>query len=428
MLNTYKHYAEKDSLLLARCTEIESQCSAANELPYTHELPYTLSDELLCQWKQEKIPPIVSCNELHTTSWSNDYQYRFLRGETLLGLFLFWLIPFLTISGIKVVSQEENAGWRRISVVSSLGLSLVSLIILWNDDDYGYRYGEERFFFLWYSFSLIGLVLPVGLKKIYTWCKSGFIEGQGSSSEITRSANIAENHQDHNSTIEINSDATTIGESSIGLVKAGFWPRFYARCIDLPIALVAVAVISIFVPEFPENGDYFFLSFILNMLINLVILGFTIIFLDAFWISRCGATPGKMLMGLVVMDKNGERPSRATAKARAISFLGGGLYYMLLFPVFQVVGAISAWKKRNDIQPWDGVIGTQVLQKPINKLQTIAVSIIGIMLILTTVIFIQASKQVYQQQMLDESHERLLGTKPTSSILRPTQPHLKYLS
>jgi predicted small integral membrane protein len=170
------------------------------------------------------------------------------------------------------------------------------------------------------------------------------------------------------------------------------------------------------VPEFPENGDYFFLSFILNMLINLVILGFTIIFLDAFWISRCGATPGKMLMGLVVMDKNGERPSRATAKARAISFLGGGLYYMLLFPVFQVVGAVSAWKKRNDIQPWDGVIGTQVLQKPISKLKAVAVSIIGIMLILTTVIYIQVGKQEYQQQMLDESHERQKKSQKVSYL------------
>lgn len=261
-------------------------------------------------------------------------------------------------------------------------------------------YSEGALFVRWFGLSLIGLILPIATKNVFHWIKSGFNEDR-----ISKATHVSETQVSTNSSFveAINQDNGFVSQANEKkLLPAGFWDRFFARCIDLPIAIFIVAVVTIFIPEFPEEGQLKPLWFILNMGVGMVVLCITMILWDAFWISKYGATPGKMILGLTVKDKNGDVPSWKTAKTRATAFLGQGLYYTFFFPVFQIIGAVSAWKRRDGVQPWDGILGTQVLQSPIGGLRRFGVRVVAVLLIVSTVLVMQVLKQVYKQQMRDQ--------------------------
>lgn len=385
------------SISLERCAAIEEECGlkakAESDFAAANGLNYNASNLLICVWNTRKATGVV-CEPRKINSWPEVYGTHFLSSDTLLVLLFLWSVPFLTFASLKLVANEKNKGWVRISVVSVLCVSVFSAFNLWS------YYSEEKFFVRWFVFSLAALVFPIALKNVFFWIRSGFNEGKVA---VTMNVPVTQVSAAFKEEASINYCDTSVSQAvEKKLLRAGFWDRFFARCIDLPIAIFIVAVVSIFIPEFPEDGQFKPLWIILNLGVGMVTLCITMILWDAFWISKYGATPGKMLLGLIVRDKNGDMPSWKTAKTRATTFLGQGLYYTFFFPVFQIIGAISAWKRRDGVQPWDGVLGTQVLQSPIGGLQRLGVRIFAVLLIVSTVFVMQVLKQVYKQEMRDQ--------------------------
>ena len=242
--------------------------------------------------------------------------------------------------------------------------------------------------------------MPIAAKHVFYWIKNGFNEDKPAEAKFAFEAEVPVDSKIEMSTNDDASFANRTDEQK--LLPASFWDRFFARCIDLPIAIIIVAVVSLFIPEFPEEGQFKPLWLILNIGVSMVVLCLVLVLWDAFWISRYGATPGKMLLGLIIKDKNGEIPSWKTAKTRATAFLGHGLYYTFFFPALQILGAVNAWRRREGVQPWDGILGTQVLQGSIGWARRLGIRVFAVLLIISTVLVMQITKQVYKQQMRDQ--------------------------
>ncbi|QWD95050.1 RDD family protein [Polynucleobacter sp. MG-Unter2-18] len=341
---------------------------------------------------------IAGCTPSEMYSWAQVFQMHFFTPNLLESLLLFWAVPFFTFVALKLLSYERNAGWVRLSVVSALFFSVFSLLYFW---DY---YSDIELFARWFSISFAGLVVPIAAKTVFFWVKSGFNEGSGSIAPFDLASDTPYNAVKESL---LNDNSDLIGQSDQKILPAGsFWDRFFARCIDLPIAVIIVVLISIFIPEFPEHGSLIPLWIFLNAVIRLAILCIVIILWDAFWISRYGATPGKMLFGLTIKDKSGKTPSWGAAKTRAIGFLGQGLHYTIFFPLLQIFGLISSWRRRDEVQPWDRALGTQVLQSSLGVAHRLIVRVIAVVLILSTVLVMQVLMQVYKQEMRNQIVEQ----------------------
>lgn len=91
------------------------------------------------------------------------------------------------------------------------------------------------------------------------------------------------------------------GQPQIKFTPGGFWRRLVAYFIDSFIVNIAVApltILNMWITVFVLNNE------ILYQLTNAT-LNFIIIFLYAgFFYSKKGSTPGKMVMGLRVVDAN----------------------------------------------------------------------------------------------------------------------------
>lgn len=383
-----------------QCAEIDEQCGLRDKEEREFLTANGLGDKYnpfrrySCIDGLKRAAGISICSPSEMYSWAQIFQMHFLSSNLLEILLILWAAPFFTFTALKLLSFERNAGWVRLSVVSALFISVFSLLYFW---DY---YSDIELFVRWFSISLAGLVVPIVAKIVFFWVKSGFNEGNGSIASFEPVSNTSLNTKKEPL---LNDDSGLIGQSDQKkLLAGGFWDRFFARCIDLPIAVIVAAVISIFIPEFPEHGHLMPIWIILNMAIGLVILCIVMVLWDSFWVSRYGATPGKMLFGLIIRDKNGEVPSWKIAKTRATAFLGQGLYYTIFFPLLQILGLISAWRRRNDAQPWDKVLGTQVLQSSIGVTHRLIVRAIAVVLILSTFLAMQIFKQVYKQEIRNQ--------------------------
>ena len=389
-----------------QCAAIVEQCDPRNkeerEFLTANGLgdKYSPSTVYLCIEQLKRAAGIAVCSPSKPYSWIEVFQRHYLTDAVLSAFLIYWAVPFFTFVALKLLSFERNAGWVRLSVVSASFFSVFSLLYFW---DY---YSDIEFFVRWFSISLAGLVVPIAAKIVFFWVKTGFNEGNGSFALFEPVSNTPLNTKKEPL---LSNDPVLISHVDQNmLLAARFWDRFFARCIDLPIAIIVVAVVSIFIPEFPEYGHLMPLWTILNMAIGLVILCIVMVLWDSFWVSRYGATPGKMLFGLIIRDKNGEMPSWKTAKTRATAFLGQGLYYTIFFPLLQILGLISAWRRRNEVQPWDKVLGTQVLQSSIGVAHRFIVRVIAVVLILSTVLAMQIFKQVYKQEMRNQIIEQYI--------------------
>jgi uncharacterized RDD family membrane protein YckC len=132
---------------------------------------------------------------------------------------------------------------------------------------------------------------------------------------------------------------------------AGFWPRALALLIDG--LLVVVLSMPIIVVAF--GAEYFSLDPVRRSWDLLFAAGVGIAVVS-FW-RYCGATPGKLAVGLKVVDaRTGEPPSTARLALRFVCYLVSAL------PLY--AGFLwAALDRRN--QGWhDKIAGTVVVQEP----------------------------------------------------------------
>jgi len=150
------------------------------------------------------------------------------------------------------------------------------------------------------------------------------------------------------------------------------WRRFFARTIDL------FFVSLIFIMAFALLGTIFFpaaaeglLRALGNPLISGVVVYLFWVPIEAFFISRSGATPGKALFGIRVLSQSGQVLSYPDALQRTflVWIKGDGLG----IPIVAVVTRIFAYKRlqRTGTTLWDMSVGTVVTHSEFGLVRTI---------------------------------------------------------
>ena len=139
---------------------------------------------------------------------------------------------------------------------------------------------------------------------------------------------------------------------------AGFWRRFIAYIVDrfiigIPFSIIIIAFLvpSIIAicssPPDPDQIPFAVISFVLGWLwlIALVLIAHLLYF-TFFESSKLQATPGKMLIGIIVTDLQGQRISFLRALGRN---LGKVLSHMLLNIGFIMAGFTARKQALHDI-------------------------------------------------------------------------------
>jgi len=182
------------------------------------------------------------------------------------------------------------------------------------------------------------------------------------------------------------------GATGVNKKKSGTnyhpWRRFYARTIDLfLISFVVVALVgSVFSFFVPHMVDEIMRTFKNPFLSGVIVYVFWVP-IEAFFLSRVGATPGKSLFGIQVLDKSGHRLSYPDAMQRTflLWIKGEGLG----IPLVAIVTRLFAYKrlKNTGTTLWDSAMGTVVTHKEFTMVRTIAcVIVVGTVAIITTVL------------------------------------------
>lgn len=121
-----------------------------------------------------------------------------------------------------------------------------------------------------------------------------------------------------------------------GLLYAGFWLRFGAKVIDwILLGLANTVVLGLFLAAMASNPENFFLFFLFQMVLMLA--GYAIgAAYTTYFLGRFGATPGKMLCSLKVVDPEGESIGYLRAFGRYFAEVLSGivLYVGYLMAVF----------------------------------------------------------------------------------------------
>ncbi len=172
---------------------------------------------------------------------------------------------------------------------------------------------------------------------------------------------------------------SSFGDDFSALSVAGAWRRFIARLIDLwvigiPIGLITGMLLGMYSIEslnwMYEEGSEFKLSVILLPVVLLV-----------EWIFYClfSATPGKAILGILVVDMRGHKLSRAGYAKRLLLLWPQGL--AIGIPLLNFIAFVIQYRKVNANQStsYDESLAV-VRARPMGWLRTIGATVLGIVL------------------------------------------------
>jgi len=152
-----------------------------------------------------------------------------------------------------------------------------------------------------------------------------------------------------------------------GLDYAGFWIRFAAKVLDgLILGVVIVVPVFILIAVLAANAARHsgthagsdtadIVGKLLGVFIQFAIL-IGQVFYSAFFLGKYGATPGKMVCGLVVVDAGGDRVSYGRAFGRAFAELLSGM----ICSIGYIIAALDNPQKR---ALHDRICHTRVIHK-----------------------------------------------------------------
>lgn len=379
------------------CEAITSDCDRL----YPERYP---SDLIVCDLREARRRG-VECHDLSDVTWGAILNDKFGSGNLFVGSIILGFMGAVAACIVKFLATQPHAGWQRLSIVSGVVGSAMSYYIL--EDDYRH----DELFIYWYWCTAGFFLAPVGLKIVYTWVRSGFgAPAEGSTQKANEYQSLSAQPIEESKPLVIERAEERVKEvQEVTWAPASFWSRFFARCLDVVIVFVLTNLVTMFIPDIPSASNFFVAITMINLLIAAGVLCAVYYWYEVFFLTKYGATPGKMALGLRVENRNHEPLlSSQDAKARTLKFLGSGLYYMLFFPIFQIVSTISALRRRGMIQPWDGVCGSTVLQKPINPIRSLLFKLLGLFLVFALVITVQAVKQIEKQQLRNAVHQNYL--------------------
>ncbi|MEV8455128.1 RDD family protein [Streptomyces sp. NPDC052095] len=143
----------------------------------------------------------------------------------------------------------------------------------------------------------------------------------------------------------------------LGVVEVGtYGARFGARLLDMVFAYIVVIVLNmiIFGAAFAGSGSSDEASAGLavgSLIASLLVSALTFIFYDVIFVSTMGSTPGKMILGMrIVNSRTGQKPSFGPALVRwgfpiGLGYITCALGYILIVisPFFDNTGQLRGW-------------------------------------------------------------------------------------
>lgn len=138
------------------------------------------------------------------------------------------------------------------------------------------------------------------------------------------------------------------------LLYAGFWKRFVAYIVDGIIRMIA-SVFILFIAAYVDNPGRFLESAgggelgVAGQFATVVVLLMYLLYHPLFEASRHQATPGKMLLGIVVTDAAGQRLSFAHALGRHLAAFISWMTSFLLYFGYWMAGITARKQALHDL-------------------------------------------------------------------------------
>ncbi len=318
------------------------------------------------------------------------------------GMFALTVLLFLVWDIARRLVLEPHVGWRRLSLVASAVAPLV-VFGLWLHDGV---YVEESIIAGLVALGCASASIVYG-RATFLWVAEGFgkssgpamtaarppaTEGASSPAELAPSPTEA--------IIAQVAEQPKCESARVPWSPATFWPRFWARCFDLPLCWMLGSVPGAFIPDIRSNVGGTF-GVLLDLLAGMTLICLMAFFYEAFFVSKHGATPGKMLFGLQVRSVDDDRPlTWKEAARRGWAYLKSGLYFTFFLPFLQIFGAFMAWKRRDGTQPWDMEARSHVRQKPIGSFRFACAVFVSFFIVSAMVVSHKVLKEATKQEML----------------------------
>ncbi|WP_426042395.1 RDD family protein [Brevundimonas sp. TWP2-3-4b1] len=307
----------------------------------------------------------------------------------------------LLVSGLMILVDSTKrsfldfrVGWRRLSIVgSSISAALVSGFWLWKRPDDNFLLASIPAFIISFAALTYG-------KIVFDWVSDGFAAEKGPAAVMQRRSESAAADPDPVAIIAEQEARPVTFEKAEDqpLAAAPFWPRLWARCLDLSVCWFAGSFAVYALPSFrsmsPGVG-----GILADLLAGIAYIGGSVFLYERLFISRFGATPGKMLFAISVRSLDGGLPSPKSATLRSWVFLKSGLYLCVFFPTLQIVGAISAWRRRSVTQPWDIAARTFTWQRPIGSARLISGALVAISMFVLLVGLHNVAKEATREEI-----------------------------
>ncbi len=138
------------------------------------------------------------------------------------------------------------------------------------------------------------------------------------------------------------------------------WIRFWARVLDYTWFMLALGFVL--GPQLPSDPKVIMASPVLRNIPWSSLMLLLYVPVEAWLLSRYGATPGRFLLRTQIRRLDGGLPSFRQALRRSLQVFLKGLALMLLFPFPQVFTAL--WSRsvlvQRGISPWDETNETRV--------------------------------------------------------------------
>ncbi len=157
--------------------------------------------------------------------------------------------------------------------------------------------------------------------------------------------------------------------ATLGVAKARPWVRLAARMLDMTIAYETVDILYLI------SGVHLGWRAIWMMGI-LIPIGW--LFIEPMFLSRYGATPGKMLLRTHIRRRDGNLPTYREALRRSASvWMRGEAFYI---PFIVVIANIIAWStlRSNGETTWDHSGGFRVMHRKIGGWRVLVVTLLFI--------------------------------------------------
>jgi uncharacterized RDD family membrane protein YckC len=152
------------------------------------------------------------------------------------------------------------------------------------------------------------------------------------------------------------------------------WRRYLARHIDLFLAAILVTILmGVIAPDIVGSDEGTIIIWIGTVLVAFPLM-------DAVFLARWGASPGKWSFSVRTVQPSGERLGWEDALGRAYGVIGRGTWFSL--PFLAIIPLLGSYRRATDgtPQPWERSSGTRTEVQPIGG--KLALVVVASMLVL----------------------------------------------